>query len=96
MQNFRKPIKLLAVSMTDQNNNQVVVPTNRNDRSMAARVCDLFRMNPSKFLGSHIGKDQKKFIDEIKKIFGVKSIDEIGILQTQGCDSHMVHSVERQ
>ena len=74
MQNFRKPIKLLAVSMTDQNNQQVVVPTNRNDRSMATRVCDFVRINLPRFLGSHIGKDPQKFIDEIKKIFGVKSI----------------------
>ena len=41
---------------------------------MAARVCDLFRMNPSKFLGSHIGKDPQNFIDEVKKIFGVMSL----------------------
>ena len=38
MQNFRKPIQLLVKSMTNKNNQQVLVPTNRIDRSMAARV----------------------------------------------------------
>ena len=31
MQNFRKPIQLLAKSMTNQNNKQVLVRINRND-----------------------------------------------------------------
>ena len=38
---------------------------------MESRVCDYVRINPSKFLGSHVGKDPEKFIDEVKKIFGV-------------------------
>ena len=74
MQIFRTPIQLLAQSMTNQNNQQVLVPTDRNDRSMAARVCDFIRMTPSKFLGSHVGKDSQKFIDEVKKIFCVISV----------------------
>ena len=74
MQNFRKPIQLLVKSMTNQNNQQVLVPTNRIDRSMAARVCDFVRMNPPKFLGSQVGKDPQKFIDKVKKIFGVMSV----------------------
>ena len=41
---------------------------------MAARVCDFVRMNPSKFLGSHVGKDPQKFIDQVKKIFGMISV----------------------
>ena len=69
MQNFRKPIQLLVKSMTSQNNQQVLVPTNRIDQSMAAKVCDFVRMNPSKILGSHVGKDPQNFIDEVKKIF---------------------------
>ena len=38
---------------------------------MAARVCEFVRMNPSKLLGSHVGKDSQKFIDEVKNIFCV-------------------------
>ena len=60
--------------MTNQNNQQLLVPINRNDRLVAARVCDFVRMNPSKFLGSHFGKDPQKFIDEVKKLFSVMSI----------------------
>ena len=71
IQNFRKLIQLLVKSMTNRINQQVVVPTNRIDHSMEARVCDLVRMNPSKFLGSHVGMDPHKFIDEVKKIFCV-------------------------
>ena len=41
---------------------------------MEARVCDFVRMNPSMFLGSHVGKYPQKFIDEVKKIFGVMSV----------------------
>ena len=74
MHNVRKPILLLVKSMTNQNNQQVLVPTNRIDRSMAAKVCDFVSMNPSKFLGSHVGKYPQKFIDEVKKIFGVMSV----------------------
>ena len=100
IQSFRTPIQLLDQSMTNQNNQQVLVLTNRNDRSVAAKFCDFVRMNPPKFSGSQIGKDPQMFIDEVEKIFGVMSvtrvIGEIDILQTQGCDLHMVHSVERQ
>ena len=74
MQNFIKPIQLLVKSMTNQNNQQVLVPTNRIDRSMETRVCDFVRMNPSKFLGSHVGKDPQKFIYEVQKIFCVMSV----------------------
>ena len=41
---------------------------------MAATVCDFVRMNPPKFLGSQVGKDPLKFINEVKKIFGVMSL----------------------
>ena len=41
---------------------------------MAARVCDFVRMNPSKFLGSHVAKDPQKFFDEVKKILCVMSV----------------------
>ena len=74
MQNFRKPIQLLVTSMTNYNNQQVVVLTNRFDRSMAARFCDFVRMNPPKFSLSQVGKDPQKFIHEVKKIFDVMSI----------------------
>ena len=57
--------------MTNKNNQQVLVPTNRIDQSMAARVYDFVRMNPSKFLGPHVSKEPQKFIDEVKKIFCV-------------------------
>ena len=74
MQSFRMPIQLLAQSMTNQNNQQVLVPTNRNDRLVAATVCDFLRINPPKFIGSQVGKDPHKFIDEVKKIFGMMSV----------------------
>ena len=41
---------------------------------MAANVCDFVRMNPPKFSGSQVGKDPQKFIDEVKKIFGVMQV----------------------
>ena len=59
------------MSMTNKNNMQVLVPTNRIDRSMASRVCDFVRINPPMFLETEVGKDLQKFIDEVKKIFGV-------------------------
>ena len=71
MQGFRIQIQLFALSMTNQYNQQVLDRTNRNDRSIEARVCGFVRMNLSKFLGSHVGKDPQKFIDEVKKIFDV-------------------------
>ena len=57
------PIQLLAQSMTNPNNQQVLVPTNRNDRLVATIVCEFVRMNPPKFLGSQVGKDPQLFID---------------------------------
>ena len=75
MKNYIKPNQLLLKSIINQNNQQVLVPTNRIDRSMADKVCDFVRMNPSKFLGSHVGKDPQKFIDEVKKIFCVMSVN---------------------
>ena len=74
MQNFRTPIWLLAQNMTNQNNEQVLVPTNRNDRLVAARVYNFFRIILLKFLGSQVGKDPQKFIDKVKKIFCVMSV----------------------
>ena len=37
MQSFRMPIHLLVQSMTNHNNKQVLVPTNKNDLSVAAK-----------------------------------------------------------
>ena len=74
MQSFRMPIQLLAQSMTNQNNQQVLVPTNRNDQLVAAIICDFVRMNSPKCLGSQFNKNQKKFIDKVKKIFGVMQV----------------------
>ena len=65
------PIMLLAKSITKQNNQQVLVPTNRNDQLVAAKVCDFVRMNPPMFFGSQVCTDPQKFIDEVKKIFGM-------------------------
>ena len=74
MQSFRTLIQLLAQSMTNHNNQQVLVPTNRNDRLVAARVCDFVKMILLKFVGSQVSKDPHKFIDKVKKIFGVMSV----------------------
>ena len=41
---------------------------------MAAIVCDFVKMNQPKFLGSQVCKGPQKFIDEVKKIFGVMSV----------------------
>ena len=41
---------------------------------MATRVYNFIRMNLSKFLGSKVGKDPQKFINKVKKIFGVISV----------------------
>ena len=57
MQSFRTPIQLLAQSMTNHKNQQVLVPTNRNDRLVVARFCDFVRMNPPMFVGLQVGKD---------------------------------------
>ncbi|WMV32158.1 hypothetical protein MTR67_025543, partial [Solanum verrucosum] len=40
----------------------------------AARVRDFVRMNPPEFLGSQVGEDFQKFIDEVKKIFEVMQV----------------------
>ncbi|WMV45742.1 hypothetical protein MTR67_039127, partial [Solanum verrucosum] len=53
---------------------QVLVPTNRNGGSVAARVRDFVRMNPPEFLGSQVGEDPQNFIDEVKKILGVMQV----------------------
>ena len=50
-------IRILAQSMTNKNNQQIQVPTNRNDRLVASRGCDFVRMNATMFLGSLVGKD---------------------------------------
>ena len=63
MQSFKTPIQLSTQNMTIQNNQQVLVPTKRNERLVAARVCDFLKMNPPKFLGSQVGKDPQLFID---------------------------------
>ena len=59
MQSFRIPIHFLARGMTNHNNQLILVPTKRNDRLVPARVCELSRINPPKFLGSHVGKEHE-------------------------------------
>ena len=51
MQSLRTPIQLFAQSMTNQNDQQVLVPTNRNDQLVVSRVCDFVRMKPPMFFG---------------------------------------------
>lgn len=60
--------------MRTQNNSKVLVPTNKNDLLVAARVCYFVRMNLPKFLESQVGKDQKNSIDQVKYIFDVISV----------------------
>uniref|UniRef100_M1DRK3 Polyprotein n=1 Tax=Solanum tuberosum TaxID=4113 RepID=M1DRK3_SOLTU len=69
----RFPIFSLAsiVSVTNQFNQQVPILANASGGSVAARVRDFVRMNPTEFLGSQIGEDPQNFIDEVKKIFEV-------------------------
>ena len=58
MQSLRMPINLMAQSMTNQKNQQVRVPTNRNDLLVEARVCNFVMMGSPMFLGSHDYKGQ--------------------------------------
>ncbi|WMV49517.1 hypothetical protein MTR67_042902 [Solanum verrucosum] len=64
--------------MTNENNQQVPVPTNRNGGSLADRVLNFVRMNPPEFLRSQVGEDPQNFIDEVKKIFGVMQVTDNG------------------
>ena len=48
-----------------------MVLNNINDRLIAARVKEFFRINIPKFLRLQIDHDPKNFNDEFKKIFGV-------------------------
>ena len=48
------------------------------DQKEQCRVCDFVRMNPLMFLGSHVSKDQQKFIDNVKRIFGVILVTHSG------------------
>ena len=52
------PINLMAQSMTNQNNQQVRVPINRNYLLVEARVCNFVMMGSPMSLGSHVYKGQ--------------------------------------
>ncbi|WMV54724.1 hypothetical protein MTR67_048109 [Solanum verrucosum] len=66
--------------MTNENNQQVPVPTNKNGGSLVDRVLNFVRMNPPEFLWSQVGEDPQNFIDEVKKIFGVMQVTDNVIL----------------
>ncbi|KAK4733997.1 hypothetical protein R3W88_008258 [Solanum pinnatisectum] len=75
---FQNAIQLLALSVTNQNNHQVLVSTNANVGLAAARVRDFVRMNPSEFLGSKIdlfGQVFPKRVEEGKSS-GVHELEE--------------------
>ena len=70
---FRNVIQMLSKSMINQNN-WVHAYVNENGGSVAARVCDIVRMNPYEFLGSQTNEDPQNFLDEMKKIFEVMQV----------------------
>ena len=61
---------MLSQSMTKQNN-WFHAHVNENCGSLATRVCDFVRMNPTEFLGSQANEDPRNFLDDMKTIFEV-------------------------
>ena len=75
---FRNANSAFGSGMTNENNQQVPVPTNRNGGSVAARVWDFYKHESARVLGSQVGEDPQNFIDEVKKIFGVMQVTSNG------------------
>ncbi|WMV46169.1 hypothetical protein MTR67_039554 [Solanum verrucosum] len=62
---FRNTIQYFVQSVTNQNNQQALVPTNKNVGAAVARVQDLVRMNPPEFLGVELTSYQLKDVVHI-------------------------------
>ncbi|WMV46170.1 hypothetical protein MTR67_039555 [Solanum verrucosum] len=62
---FRNTIQFFVQSVTNQNNQQALVPTNKNVGAAVARVQDLVRMNPPEFLGVELTSYQLKDVVHI-------------------------------
>ncbi|WMV46180.1 hypothetical protein MTR67_039565 [Solanum verrucosum] len=56
---FRRTVQLLVHTVTNQNNQKALVPTNNNFGAAAARVQEIVRMNAPEFLGSQVGEDPR-------------------------------------
>ena len=67
---IRAAFLTLAHAMTAQANRDVGPRVNANESTAASRLRDFVRMNPPIFLGSRIGEDPQRFLDEIYKNCG--------------------------
>ncbi|KAG5629727.1 hypothetical protein H5410_001444, partial [Solanum commersonii] len=64
---FQAAFQVLAQAMMAQANRESMVPVNPNMGTMATRVREFTRMNPSEFHSSNVEEDPQEFIDEVYK-----------------------------